>query len=312
MGKTKICVGEYFELSKYRGIINFGGLPTEDTIFYPVAMGKGNTARAYPKFIFGDDSEWKIYGEIEGLGSLNTSVDTTLNTNGIGNFVSYTSLPQRVVSFNVVYTGKDREQKRQELLNKILYEQRYNLLVVYNGVCRELENCVLSSLKINTGNIHGFLNVSLSFTAFNPILWDNNDVDDKFVVPLMKQKATQVTQPDGNYTADLKFDCTAPVNPLLRLSSPKSTVMSLQATGYNDIEFKIKKIPDGDPYLQLNLLTEGAVVDNDSAPTIGLYHMSPEYFTCSTDIYSIVFKPDHWWTFDIELMAIYRKGYLMI
>lgn len=126
--------------------------------------------------LFGGDTEWKLYKEIEGLGELSPDFDKLLKTTGYGSQLSAASLPSREVSFKVVYTGNKKAEMREQLSNALAPGfEKYTVTIKYMGKKRELHDCYISKCKIPAENIHSFIKAEVTMLALDPLFWSDTE-----------------------------------------------------------------------------------------------------------------------------------------
>lgn len=158
-------------------------------------------------FTFGKEP-WRIYGEIEGLNSVSTSLITTPIASGYGSMLNGNQLPSRVLSFKVVnVTPNGRESARSELTSAIKPGfKRYNLEITYAGKTKVLKNCFLTDYNIPSGQLSNFIKAEFSFTALDPLFYGTEEETLSFS--------------GGSGTVNLA--CDAPVLPRITISGASS------------------------------------------------------------------------------------------
>lgn len=130
------------------------------------------TSETGKSITLGDGTPYRIYNEIEGLGRLSADLDTLSTTSGVGSLLNGVRLPTRKVVIHAVYTGKDKEAKRDNLTDSLAVGiEKYTLRIYYMGKTRELKNCRITDLKVSDGNIHDFVKADITVTALDPLFW---------------------------------------------------------------------------------------------------------------------------------------------
>lgn len=154
---------------------------------------------------FGGNSVWKIYGELEGLNEIKPNIDYVQNMSSIGYKITKSSIGSRVVKFNIVYNSKKNYSVYRDILSKALKPgiEVYKLRITYINKTLDLKDCILTDIKIGSGNIYDFLRASFTFTALDPLFYD-----------------TETTQlfSDSNGSLSFTYSGSAPALPIINLN----------------------------------------------------------------------------------------------
>ena len=154
---------------------------------------------------FGGNSVWKIYGELEGLNEIKPNIDYVQNMSSIGSKMTKSSIGSRVLKFNIVYNSKKNYSIYRDILCKALKPgiEVYKLRITYINKTLDLKDCILTDMKIGSGNIHDFLRASFTFTALDPLFYD-----------------TETTQlfSDSNGSLSFTYSGSAPALPIINLN----------------------------------------------------------------------------------------------
>ena len=167
---------------------------------------------------FGGNSVWKIYGELEGLNEIRPNIDYVPNMSSIGSKITKSSIGSRVVKFNIVYNSKKYYSEYRDILSKSLKPgiEVYKLRITYINKTLDLKDCVLTDMKLGSGNINDFLRASFTFTALDPLFYD-----------------TETTQlfSDSNGSLSFTYRGSAPALPIVDLNvigaGSKKVVLSI-------------------------------------------------------------------------------------
>ena len=154
---------------------------------------------------FGGNSVWKIYGELEGLNEIRPNIDYVPNMSSIGSKITKSSIGSRVVKFNIVYNSKKYYSEYRDILSKALKPgiEVYKLRITYINKTLDLKDCILTDMKLGSGNIHDFLRASFTFTALDPLFYD--------------KETTQLFS-DSNGSLSFVYSGSAPALPIINLN----------------------------------------------------------------------------------------------
>lgn len=122
---------------------------------------------------FGGSSIWKIYGELEGLNELRPNIDYVQNMSKYGSKITKSNLGTRVLKFNIVNTSKENSAINRDILSKALKPgiETYKLRITYINKTLDLKECILTDMRIGSGNVYDFTRASFTFTALDPLFY---------------------------------------------------------------------------------------------------------------------------------------------
>ena len=174
----------------------------------------GGTLSSFFEFGGSSVNNWKVYGEIEGLGSLTPNLDTSNLSIGYGSVLRAQSLGSRYITFRAVYTGKDKNTER----NRISWILRpvsdvYSLKIKYYNKSVELRDCCITNMHFYTTNRNDFLRLDITFMCLDPIMY-GDDYDD-----YVEGSYTYTSEDNMKLVSIHEYDGTAPTLPYIYVDS---------------------------------------------------------------------------------------------
>ena len=167
-------------------------------------------------FTFGE-APWKIYGEIDGLNSISTSLTTTPIASGYGSLFNGAQLPSRTVSFKIVNVRQNNKEEDRKTLTSAIKpgSKKYFLEFTYMGKTKVLKNCYLTDYNIPSANVNGFIKGDFTFTALDPLFYAGEEQSLSF----------------SGGSGTIKLNCDAPVLPCIIITGASS---GSRVTFYSD------------------------------------------------------------------------------